>query len=157
MEDITGPTQHVTTQVPASKLRKGNLLLMNNRPHILRDFCQTKVGKHGFAKAKLGMIDLTDLRKYDDVMKASTLVHVMQREVGEVQTVSISLDDTDEQTQTDEQVEGEAVKNNTVSKYILEIDVIEDFHAKVKIPGSVSVPSKLQTLRPKEHWMLLLE
>src|SRR3990167_8978556 len=84
MEDITGPTQHVTTQVPASKLRKGNFLLIKHRPCILTALSVTKTGKFGYKKAKLDLVDVVTLNKHDEIMRADKVVDVLDKKHVEV-------------------------------------------------------------------------
>eukprot|EP00051_Salpingoeca_urceolata_P028468 m.487034 g.487034 ORF g.487034 m.487034 type:complete len:167 (+) comp24752_c0_seq1:158-658(+) len=81
------------TPVQASKLRKGDILMIKKRPCKIVNLAWSHPGKHGHAKIRITAIDVFRGRKYDDVTQSNANVWVPQIVRTDAQVLSIDDDD----------------------------------------------------------------
>eukprot|EP00009_Paramoeba_aestuarina_P018797 CAMPEP_0201525812 /NCGR_PEP_ID=MMETSP0161_2-20130828/29619_1 /ASSEMBLY_ACC=CAM_ASM_000251 /TAXON_ID=180227 /ORGANISM="Neoparamoeba aestuarina, Strain SoJaBio B1-5/56/2" /LENGTH=152 /DNA_ID=CAMNT_0047925921 /DNA_START=43 /DNA_END=498 /DNA_ORIENTATION=+ len=82
-----------TTPQKASDIRKGNYMIINDKPCKVLEMNTSSPGKHGHAKIHFVAMDLKRMKKIETIHPSTHMVQVPQSTKEELRLVSIDEDD----------------------------------------------------------------
>ena len=82
-----------TTPMKASDLRKGNYMIINDKPCKVLEMNTSSPGKHGHAKIHFVAMDLTRMKKIETIHPSTHMVMVPQQTKQEFMLISLDEDD----------------------------------------------------------------
>ena len=93
MREFEDEEEFPTTPMKASDLRKGNYMIINDKPCKVLEMNTSSPGKHGHAKIHFVALDLKRMKKIETIHPSTHMVQVPQQSKKEFKLISFDEDD----------------------------------------------------------------